>query len=73
MLVHIVHKDGSYDFVSTSGLASLIETREILRFERSNGWVNINSPHVRNSNRPKNYTGPEKRSLYNKGPDRRQN
>ncbi len=63
MLLHIVHRDGRYDFVSTSGLEYLIAAREITRFERSDGWVNIKSSDIRKAGRSKNYMGPERRSL----------
>jgi hypothetical protein len=61
MLLRVVHKDGRYDFVSVSGLALLIENREITKFKRSDGWIHINSPYVRKTNSPPDYTGPERR------------
>lgn len=61
MLIHVVHKDGSYDFVSTSGLALLIATKEIKKFERFDGWIDINSPSIRKANNPGHHTGTERR------------
>ena len=60
MQLRVVHQDGQYYFVSDSMLTSLIEFSEITKFKRSDGWVDIDSRHVRRTSRQ--YIGPEKRS-----------
>ena len=61
MSVRVECLNGEYDFVSGSMLTSLIESRLITKFERSDGWVDIDLPHVRKTGRPSYHIGPERR------------
>ena len=47
MLVRVLFKDGKYDFVKTDVLPKLIDSQQISRFLRSEGWVDINSQGLR--------------------------
>jgi hypothetical protein len=60
MLMRVIYVGGRYDFVNGTMLTSLLEARAITRFERPDGWVNIDSPYVRRASRK--YIGQEKRS-----------
>ena len=66
MLLRVVYNDGNYDFVNGAELKTLIESREITLFRRPDGWVHIDSPKVRRTNR--RYMGPEKRTPLAAGP-----
>ena len=61
MLLRVMHEDGKYDYVPESMLAPMIESGDIAMFERSEGWVHINSPQVRKADSPSYHTGPERR------------
>lgn len=49
MLIKVLFQDGSHGVVDDSHLACLIETRQIIRFLRSAGWVCIDTDHIRRS------------------------
>lgn len=61
MLLRVVYQDGKYDFVNESVLTPLIESGDIAMFERSEGWVHINSPQVRKTGSQSYHFGPERR------------
>ena len=71
MSLRVRYQDGIYEFVNESVLTSLIEGEEITKFKRSAGWVDIDSPYVRKTDRPRNHTSPDGRTHYHTGPDRR--
>ena len=61
MLLRVVHQDGKYDYMPGSMLTPLIESGDIVMFERSEGWVHINSQQVRKADSPSYHAGPERR------------
>lgn len=62
MLLHVEYLDGKRDLVNKSMLTTLIESRLITKFKRSDGWIDIDLPQVRKPDRPRNHKGPERRS-----------
>jgi len=47
MLIHVVRKGNHYDYVKDFMLDSLIESRGIVKFKRSTGWVTIGIDPIR--------------------------
>ena len=47
MLIHVIRTDNHYDYVKDFMLDLLIASKEILRFERSSGWVTIGVDPIR--------------------------
>jgi hypothetical protein len=47
MLIPILRTDNHYDFVKEFILDSLLESKEIVKFKRINGWVTIGTDRVR--------------------------
>ena len=63
MLIRVVYQDGKFDLVSELALSFLIESRAIEKFQHSDGWVDIDSPHVRKAGRKGSYWGSERRCI----------
>lgn len=61
MLLRAVHQDGTYDYVTKFMLTTLIESGDIAMFERSEGWVHVNTPPVRKASSPSYHLGQERR------------
>ena len=62
MLMRVVYTSGKYDFVNGKALTRLIKSKEIVRFKRFDGWVDIDSPKVRENGKfTLRYIGEEKR------------
>ena len=61
--VTVVYQDGMMDMVEPNSLQSLIETDEIVKFQRFDGWVYPGIDPVRNFSRS-GYQGPERRTVY---------
>lgn len=61
MLLRVIYTDGSFDIVNQSALRTLIESCKVAKFKRSDGWVDIGSPHVRGIRSARIYSGPERR------------
>ncbi len=62
MLISVVYPDGKHDLVKDFYLTYLIDTREIAKFKRADGWIDINSDKVRGRGQKQSYQGPERRS-----------
>ena len=60
MLLRVVYLDGNYDLVNGAKLTTLIDTRAITMFKRSEGWIHIDSPKIRKTSRQ--YWGSDKRA-----------
>jgi hypothetical protein len=50
MLIPILRNDNQYDFVKGFILNSLIESKRIIKFKRSTGWVTIGRDPIRENN-----------------------
>jgi len=51
MLIQINYPDNRFDYVKEHVLDTLIETKKIVRFKRSSGWVTLGVDPVRMSKR----------------------
>jgi hypothetical protein len=51
MLIPILRNDNQYDFVKGFILNRLIESKGIVKFKRSTGWVTIGTDPIRKINR----------------------
>ena len=65
-LIKVVYLDGTESTVSNDVLDVLIATGKILRFERSNGWVDIvrGNAKLRDYRNRHEYSGAERRSPW---------
>lgn len=61
--VPVVYQDGMMDMVEPNTLQSLIETDEIVKFQRTDGWVYPGIDPVRRYVRS-GYHGQERRGMY---------
>ena len=62
MMLRVVYPDGKYDIVNPLFLASLIKCKSLSRFQRSDGWVDIDdTEHLRNDDIEVDYPGYERR------------
>ena len=59
MRVQVIYFDNNTGFVNAESLEELIQTRRIIAFKRSDGWVRVGRDPVRHTRRP--YKGPERR------------
>ncbi len=60
--VAVVYQDGMMDMVQPQILQKLIESDEIVKFQRTDGWVYPGIDPVRRFSRS-SYRGPERRGL----------
>ena len=51
MLIPIIRNDNKYDFVKGVILNILIESKRIVKFKRSTGWVTIGAEPIRKDKR----------------------
>jgi len=61
--VTVVYQDGMMDMVAPMALQQLIDTDEIVKFQRTESWVYPGIDPVRSSINSA-YQGPERRTLY---------
>ena len=62
--VPVVYQDGMMDMVDPTMLQRLIETDEIVKFQRAEGWVYPGIDPIRRAMKS-NYQGPERRMMNN--------
>jgi len=58
MLIQVIFTDNHHDFVKPNILDTLIESKKISKFKRSNGWVTIGMDPVRQTRRVSTYMTP---------------
>ena len=51
MLIHVIRSNDHYDYVKDFMLDSLIDSKEVVKFQRSTGWVTPGIDPVRRSAR----------------------
>jgi len=61
MAILVQYRDKTFDAVSKEDLDTLIDSREIIAFRRSGGWVDISSAPLRSRDARQEYAGPERR------------
>ncbi|SDZ78568.1 hypothetical protein SAMN05660420_00298 [Desulfuromusa kysingii] len=59
--VNVVYRNGVKDHISPALLATLISSKQIDKFERTSGWVQIGVDPVRGA-ASAGYSGPERRA-----------
>lgn len=59
--VNVIYRNGVKDHISPALLATLINSKQIDKFERSSGWVQVGVDPVRGST-AEGYSGPERRT-----------
>jgi hypothetical protein len=60
MMLRVVYTDGSFDLVNDFMLSLLIQSRKVTKFNRSSGWVDVDSQYVRREGNNGSYSGPER-------------
>jgi hypothetical protein len=63
MLIHIMRTGNHYDYVKKFVLDILIASKEIVKFERSTGWVTVGVDSIRGSKRDRVFDGTDRRAL----------
>ena len=58
MLIQVNYPDNRFDFVKETVLDTLIETKKIIRFKRSTGWVTLGEDPIRVTKREYTYKTP---------------
>lgn len=58
--INVIYKNGVKDHISPALLGTLINAKQIEKFERSNGWVQVGIDPVRRVNGD-DFTGTERR------------
>ncbi len=62
MLLQVVRTGNRYDYVKDFMLDSLIESKGIVRFKRTSGWVTLGVDRIRRSKRDNAAGGSDTRS-----------
>ncbi len=62
MLIPVIYPDGRHDLVKGFTLSQLIVNRDIVKFKRRHGWVDVNRDELRKSYKRSVYFGRERRS-----------
>jgi hypothetical protein len=65
MLIQVIRADNHYDYVKDFILDSLIESKGIVKFKRSTGWVTIGADPMRKSTRSGAFNGTDRRTTDN--------
>jgi len=61
MLITVMYRDGKVGMVDHTKLDSLIRSKKITQFMRSEGWVSIDTDPIRKCDTEEGYCGPQKR------------
>ncbi len=61
MMIPVIYLNGRHDLVKDFMLSRMIDNQEIVRFKRSEGWVDITSGKIRRSGGRGHYLGAERR------------
>lgn len=60
MMIQVLYSNGKYDLVKSQTLERLIDSKEIVQFKRSTGWVELGRDPIRGS-QLEQYRGYERR------------
>ncbi len=63
MLIPVIYPNGKHDLVKDFMLSNLINDQGIVKFKRSNGWVNIKAADIRTARSFSLYSGEERRQI----------
>jgi len=64
-LLHVITRDGTYQYLTSSALDVLLEKNCLMKFKRSSGWVTVGIDPIRVKDRreaSRPFNGPDKRS-----------
>ncbi len=62
MLIRVIYADGKFDMVNGLMLDRYLAERNIIKFQRHNGWVDVRTDRLRGHVRSnEHYSGPERR------------
>jgi hypothetical protein len=53
----VVRTDNHYDYVNDFMLDSLIKSKQIVKFKRNTGWVNVKENQIRDSKQDRVFNG----------------
>ena len=63
MLIQVAYLDDRYDYLKEFQLDRLLELRQVVKFRRSSGWVQVGVDPIREGNKKTGpYFGPERRT-----------
>ena len=66
-LIHVITRDGTYQYLTSPALDILLEKIIILKFRRLSGWVTVGIDPIRTKDRRESsrpFDGPDKRSTF---------
>jgi hypothetical protein len=67
MLIQVAYLDDRYDYLKEFQLDRLLELRQVVKFRRSSGWVQVGVDPIREGNKKTGpYFGPERRTEKNR-------
>jgi len=69
MLIPVVYPDGKHDQVKDFLLTQLISDRTIIKFRRSQGWIDIDAQNIRKTDPRSVYFGRERRNDMQETPE----
>ncbi|MEA3362216.1 MAG: hypothetical protein U9Q61_02970 [Thermodesulfobacteriota bacterium] len=61
MLIPVIYPNGKHDLVKDFMLSRLIDDQGVLKFKRSDGWVNVSADSIRTGSSISPYRGEERR------------
>ena len=59
----VIRNDNHYDYVNDTMLDSLIKSKEIVKFKRNTGWVNVGADPLRDNKQNRIFNGPNSNRL----------
>jgi hypothetical protein len=62
MLIQVAYLDDRYDYLKEFQLERLLEMRQVAKFRRSSGWVEVGVDPIREGKKTGPYFGPERRT-----------
>ena len=65
MLIQIIRDNNQHDYIMHFMLDSLIDSKKIVKFKRSTGWVAIGADQIRAVNRYSAFNGDDRRAPNN--------
>ena len=63
--IHVITRDGAYQYLPPLGLDALLEKNQVMKFRRSSGWVTVGVDPLRVKDRHETsrfFNGPDRRS-----------
>jgi hypothetical protein len=63
LLIHIIRTGNNFDYVKDFMLDNLIESKKVVKFKRSTGWVTIGVDPIRTSMRDSVFNGTDRRAV----------